>query len=147
MIRHLPPVLLALALTASAAEAWQAGVDGTRCTLSHTEAAVSVHLTYDPAVPLYTITMTLPEPWPPSAEFGMRFDGPRPNTIRTTRHVVSPDRRSLSVSDRGFGNVLDGLQFNATATGFSGAAIVTLSLEGAAEPVARFRSCTETPSV
>jgi hypothetical protein len=50
------------------------------------------------------------------------------------------------VSDRGFGNVLNGLAGNRTATGFSGAASVTVSLEGAAAEVAAFEACGAAPS-
>jgi hypothetical protein len=38
--------------------------------------------------------------------------GPRGNMISTSRHALSDDGRTLSVSDRGFGNVLNGLEFN-----------------------------------
>jgi len=125
---------------------WEAGVEGGLCTLGHEDASGDVRLTFDPAVPHYTITLTTPDPWPVAPSFAMVFDGPRPNIIRTDRHVLSPDRRALSVTDRGFGNVLDGLQFNGTATGISGPAAVTLSLEGAAPEVAAFRACTTAPT-
>lgn len=140
-------VLATIALcTALPATAWEAGTDGPLCTLTHSAPDATVRLTYDPSVPLYTITMTGDAPWPVAAIFGMTFDGPRPNTIQTDRHVLSPDRSALSVSDRGFGNVLDGLQYNDTATGFSGGARVTVSLDGAAEPVAAFRACLIAPT-
>ncbi len=122
-------------------------MDGALCTLTHVEDDLAMRLTFDPSVPLYTITVSGPEPWPVAPEFGIRFDGPQPNTIRTDRHVLSPDLQRLSVSDRGFGNVLDGLQFNDTATAFSGEATVTVSLTGAAPEVEAFRACGLTPSV
>ncbi|MEJ6390567.1 hypothetical protein V8J83_13725 [Gymnodinialimonas sp. 2307UL20-7] len=138
---------LALLITAvPSAHAWEAGVEGGLCTLTHDEDAVSVRLTFDPTVPLYTITLTAQDPWPISPEFAMQFNGSQPLTIRTGRHVLSPDRLSLSVSDRGFGNVLDGLQFNATAQGLSGPASVAISLDGAAPEVAAFRSCGQVPT-
>jgi hypothetical protein len=138
---------LALCVTApTAARAWEAGVDGGLCTLSHSEDGVSVRLTFDPSVPLYTITLTAIDPWPVAPGFAMQFDGARPLTIRTNRHVLSPDRQSLSVSDRGFGNVLDGLQFNDTAQGSSGPASIAVSLVGAAPEVAAFRTCGQLPT-
>ncbi len=137
----------ALILFASPTLAWEAGVDGNLCTLTHAEEGANVRLTYNPSVPLYTITVTAPEPWPVETRFGMAFYGAQPNTILTDRHVLSPDRLSLSVSDRGFGNVLDGLQFNEAATGFTGVAVVAMSLEGAAPEVEAFRACGQVPSV
>lgn len=125
---------------------WEAGVEGRLCTLSHSDENGDVRLTFDPSIPLYTITLTAPDPWPVAPFFSMVFDGGSPNIIRTERHVLSPDRYSLSVSDRGFGNVLDGLQFNATASGISGPAVVTLSLEGAADEVSAFRNCGTAPT-
>lgn len=135
------------ALLAGPAAAWQAGVDGPRCTLSHAEGDTVVHLTFDPSAPLYTIAISNAEPWPVAARFSMTFEGPQPNTIHTNRHVLSPDRGTLSVSDRGFGNVLDGLQFNATALARTGAMTVSVSLDGAAPAVAEFRNCGQVPSV
>lgn len=138
---------LALLLSAPAAVAWEAGIDGPLCTLTHTEGDTQMRLTYDPSVPLYTIAVSGPEAWPVSGQFSMTFDGPQPNTIRTDRHVLSPDLSTLSVSDRGFGNVLDGLQFNTTASATSGALSLRVSLEGAAPEVAAFRACGQVPSV
>jgi hypothetical protein len=51
------------------------------------------------------------------------------------------------VTDSGFGNVLDGLQFNDTATAVTGAAELRIPLEGAAPAVEDFRACTKAPSV
>lgn len=139
------PILFALLATPAAA--WQAGVDGALCTLTHVEGDAQVRLTFDPSVPLYTIAVSGAEPWPTAPGFSMTFEGPRPNTIRTDRHILSLDRGTLSVSDRGFGNVLDGLQFNTTALAVSGAAVVEVSLDGAAAEVEAFRACGQTPSV
>lgn len=140
-------LLSALTLSACPVAAWEAGVDGVLCTLSHAEAGAIVRLTYDPSVPLYTIAVEGPHLWPVAGRFTMRFDGPQPNIIATDRHVVSPDRQVLSVSDRGFGNVMDGLQFNEFATAVAGEAEVIVSLVGAAPAVEAFRSCGLTPSV
>jgi hypothetical protein len=79
-----------------------------------------VRLTYDPSLPEYTIAIRLSEPWPEAAVFAMRFEGPRGNMISTSRHVLSEDGLTLSVRDRGFGNVLDGLEFNVSCAGRRG---------------------------
>ncbi|MEO0752598.1 MAG: hypothetical protein AAFY25_12435 [Pseudomonadota bacterium] len=128
-----------LILTTSA-HAWDF-TPSTPCILSHDTPQGQIELTYDPTGPLYTITITRPEPWPDAPSFAMRFDGPQGRTIGTDRHQLSNGGRSLTVMDRGFGNVLDGLQFNQTATAASGDAEVTFPLDGAADPVAAFRAC------
>ena len=54
---------------------------------------------------------------------------------------MSEDGRALTVVDTGFGNVLDGLQYNHTAYAIAGDLEIPFPLEGAAEPVAAFRAC------
>ena len=127
-------------LLASPAIAWEF-TPTPICTLTHIAQEVEVVVTYDPALPEYTITLTTPDPWPDAPQFGLAFIGPRALSIGTDRHVLSDDRRSLSVTDTGFGNVLDGLQFNTAVTGASGAASVTFDLTDAASAVAAFREC------
>jgi len=145
MLRVLSAVFaLCLPLPATAREA---GSEGTICTLTHAQDGAAVRLTFDPTVPLYTIAVAGPDPWPVAPEFSMTFEGARPNTIRTQRHVLTPDLGTLRVSDRGFGNVLDGLEFNTLARATSGAVTVAISLEGAAPAVRAFRACGQTPSV
>lgn len=122
-------------------------MDGALCTLRHSQAEGAVLLTFDPSVPLYTISVTGTTPWEVAPTFGIRFEGVQPNIITTDRHVLTPDLGTLSVSDRGFGNVLDGLQFNAAMTARSGASEATFNLEGAAPEVDAFRACGQTPSV
>jgi hypothetical protein len=140
------PLTLALFALPLPAVAWEAGIDGARCTLDHAGAEAEVRLTYDPALPEYTIAVTRAEPWPEAAVFAMRFEGPRANMIQTTRHVLSDGGQTLTVTDRGFGNVLDGLEFNATALALAGETVVSLDLTGAAPEVAAFRACGTTPS-
>ncbi|WP_224816001.1 hypothetical protein [Hasllibacter sp. MH4015] len=142
-------IALAAALVAIASPvlAWEAGTDGTLCTLTHAEPGVDVRLTFDPTIPLYTISVAGDGPWPVAPAFAMQFVGPRPNTITTDRHVLGPDRARLTVADRGFGNVLDGLAFNRSALARSGDRIVEMSLDTAAEAVEAFRNCGATPSV
>lgn len=139
-------VLLLLALFASPAQAWQAGAEGRLCTLRHSGPAAEVLLSYDPAGPLYSITLTTPAPWPEAPVFGIYFDGAAPNTITTTRHERDATGHSLTVTDRGFSNVLDGLEFNSTATAFTGPAAAVIDLADAAPEVEAFRACATAPS-
>jgi len=136
---------LILVLLPVQATAWEASINGPLCVLTHATEALDIRLTYDPGGPLYTITLTREEaPWPAAPAFALQFAGPRPNLITTDRHVT--DGASLSVADRGFGNVLDGLQFNDTATALTGDAAVSFPLGDAAPAVAAFRACIATPS-
>lgn len=143
-MRLILPLLLLLPTTALG---WEAGTDGPLCTLEHAEPGAEVRLTYDPAGPTYTITLTAPEPWPSGPVFALRFEGGQGLTISTDRHVLSQAGRALTVTDRGFGNVLRGLAENTTATGLLGAASVGFSLDCAAPAVAEFEACGRTPSV
>ncbi len=112
------------------------------CTLTHSEPGAEVRLTYDPRGPLYTITLTGPD-WPSDEVFAIRFDGPRPLTITTNRQQI--EGPALTVTDRGFGNVLNGLEFNQTATAILGDTALPISLTDAAEPVRAFRACVSAP--
>ncbi len=143
--RHLNPftgqVLAAiLMLIPHHAQAWEF-TPGLPCLLTHEEKGVAFALTYDPGLPLYVITITHPERWTDAPAFAMRFDGQMPIAIGTDRHEIDASGRSVTVRDSGFGNVLNGLQFNTTATASLGSQSVSVSLEGAAEPVAAFRAC------
>lgn len=135
--------LLAL-LLATQAHAWDFSPTPI-CTLSNTEGAAEVEVTYDHATRLYAIAITSPDGWPDAPAFSIRFDGARPGTISTARHRV--EGQTLRVEDVGFGNVLDGLEFNRVATAFTQTAAVPFSLDGAAEPVRRFRDCLKAPAV
>ena len=134
-------MFLILLLTALPARAWEATL-GPVCTLTHETDSASVLLTYDPSQPLYSIAITRKSaPWPSGPTFQMQFDGPAPLVIGTDRHVLSDEGRTLTVSDRGFGNVLNGLQFNGIARAASGGLTESFPLTGAAEPVQAFRDC------
>jgi len=103
-------LLAAIILCASPATAWEF-TETDVCILSHSDPAAEVTIIYDPAQPLYTITLTRPEKaWPAGPDFRIRFDGNRPISIGTTRQVISDAGRTVSVSDVGFGNVLDGVE-------------------------------------
>ena len=135
-------MLVLLGLLASPASAWDFAPSPI-CTLSHSEGGADITVTYDHATRLYAIAVTGPDGWPGAPGFSIRFDGAQPNTISTTRHRITG--QTLTVTDSGFGNVLDGLEFNRTATAFTQTASVTVSLDGAAEPVQAFRACTKAP--
>jgi hypothetical protein len=134
---------LPLLLAAVPAAAWEF-VPTPVCTLTHLTDEAQVIVTYDPrqAQP-WTIAVTVNGSWPPAPTFGIAFDGPRAVSIGTDRQVIGDGGRTLSVSDTGFGNVLDGLQFNTTATAVSGDRAVVLPLDGAAPEVEKLRACAE----
>lgn len=135
-----PALAFVMLASAAPAQAWEF-TPGLPCRLHHTEGDIDVTLTFDPTQPLYSVTVTQPQPWPEADVFAMRFDGPAPLAIGTDRHQLDPTGRSVTVTDTGFGNVLNGLQFNDAATATLGDRSVSVSLEGAAEPVAAFRAC------
>ncbi len=139
MLRFLIPALLAASPTA----AWEFTATPV-CTLSHATDEAEVRVTHDPrqAEP-YAIALTLTGPWQQAPVFAIDFAGAASLTISTSRHRTSPDGRTLSVADTGFGNVLNGLEFNTTATAISGNQAVSIPLEGAAPAVQAFRACAE----
>jgi hypothetical protein len=138
--------LIALLFLASPVQAWDFSPTPI-CTIINNTPDLSIRVTYDPTQPQpYAISLTRPEPWPATDTFGLRFDGPAAMSIGTDRHQLSPDGRTLTVTDTGFGNVLDGLAFNGTATALAGAASVPFNLTGARPAVEAFRACGEVPS-
>ncbi len=134
-------ILVALLFVSGPAYGWEFTVDRL-CRLSHDTGAVQVEVTYDPSAPEYAIHLTRDVPWAQAPVFGIQFSGIRPITITTDRQVLTDGGRTLSVYDTGFGNVLDGLQYNERATALIGETAVDVGLSGAAEPVAAFRTCT-----
>lgn len=135
--------VLVLLFSALPAAAWEFTAKPI-CTLEHVETEVSVTLTYDHRTGLYAISVAHPAGWPGAPLYAIQFDGPRPLTISTDRHQVAG--KTITVTDTGFSNVLNGLEFNHRATAFTATAAATFSLEGAAEPVQAFRDCTRPPS-
>ncbi len=133
-------------LAATPALAWEARI-GTICELTHAEAGGDVRVTYDPRVAEYAITIRRGAgAWPEGPIFVIRFDGGRALTIQTDRHALSEGGSALTVTDRGFGNVLDGLHYNETATAYLGDTALSFALTGpepAAPAVEEFRRCTE----
>ena len=130
-----------LLLTATPALAWEARSSPV-CELTHEGEAGRVRVTYDPAIAEYAIAITPDRPWSPGPIFAIRFDGPRGLTISTDRHVIFDSGATLTVTDRGFGNVLNGLEFNDTATALLGDRAVAFALDGAGPAVRAFRACT-----
>lgn len=132
--------LSVLVASTATAHAWEF-TPGTPCLLTHDTPDVAIKLTFDPTQPLYSIALTQKTPFTPAPVFAMRFDGPMPIRIATDRHQMSADNQTVSASDSGFGNVLNGLQFNLTATVTLGDQTITIPLDRAAAPVAAFRAC------
>ncbi len=132
--------LAVLLLTAAPALAWETR-SGRVCELVHDGETAFVRVTYDPAIPEYSIAITPELPWLNSPVFAMRFDGPRSNIISTDRHVISGGGATLTVTDSGFGNVLNGLEFNHTATALLGDRAIAVPLDGAGPAVRDFRAC------
>ena len=116
------------------------------CTLSHETPEVAVAVTYDPTLPEpYAIAMTLTQgTWPDVPVFALQFVGPYGLVIQTDRHVLSDQGRTLTVTDTGFGNVLDGIGLNRMAIALVGPAVMPVPLDGAGPPLAAFRDCPET---
>jgi len=135
-----------LCLAASPASAWDF-TPAPVCTLFLEREDFSVVVTYDAGAGEYAIVLRRIDPWPTDPVFAIRFEGPRGLTISTSRHRLTEGGRALTVVDRGFGNVLDGLQFNHTATAFTGGATLEVPLRNAAPAVEEFRACTTAPSV
>ena len=136
----------ALVLLAPTARAWEF-TPGLPCLLTAETESAEIVLTHDPTQPLYSVTIRRAQPFAPAEVFAMRFDGPAGLTITTTRHRLSEDGRAVTVTDTGFGNVLNGLQYNSAATAILGDQAVSFPLAGAPEPVAAFRDCRADPGV
>jgi hypothetical protein len=117
------------------------------CTLRYDGAEAVVEVTYDPRqVEPYAIALTRREaPWPAGPAFTITFEGTPALTIGTDRHRLGEGGTVLTVTDRGFGNVLDGLESGDRAVARLADAAVPLPLAGAAGPVAAFRACAVTP--
>ena len=134
-------LIIALTLLASPAAAWEFSAVPI-CTLSHSSAAGDVLLTFDPALPEYTITLTLPAGrWPDAPLFAMVFSNEAPITIQTDRHQLSNDGRSMTAKDHGFSNVLNGLQLNSSTVAISGDTSFLIPLADIGPAMTAFRNC------
>ena len=131
--------LVCLAIPASAWEFTPVPI----CTLSHQTDEAAVTVTYDgTAAQPYAIAISGPD-LVPAPVFAIRFDGPRGLTITTDRHQLADG--TVTVRDRGFGNVLNGLEFSDTATAILGGTQIAIPLAGADAPVQAFRACIAAP--
>lgn len=133
-------ISIALLTLTAPANAWEF-TPGSPCLLTSPPGDVAMALTYDPSAPRYTVSITAPEPWPKSQLFVMQFDGPIARQIGTNRHTLSDDGRTLTVTDSGFGNVLDGMAEGAQVVALAGDVAVVISLSGVKAPLAAFRAC------
>lgn len=142
----LRPLSLALAVAAGPAFGWEFSAQPV-CTLRYDGAEAAVEVTYDPRqADAYAIALTRPgAAWTAGPLFTITFEGARTLTIGTDRHRLSDDGAVLTVRDRGFENVLDGLELNDRAVAQLDGVAVAVPLDGAAGPVAEFRSCAVTP--
>lgn len=135
--------LIALLVLTTPAFAWEFSPVPV-CTVSTETPQGAIELTYDPAnAEPYAIAITRSDGWNETRIFGLRFDGANGLTITTDRQRI--DGSTLTVRDKGFGNVLNGLEFNTSVTAFLGEATIAFSLDGAAPEIARFRDCLATP--
>jgi len=142
-VRYIHPMrtVFALFFLATPAAAWEFSASPI-CTLTDSSAKGEITVTYDAAIPEYTITVTLPEGrWQTGPVFGMTFANDRPISIQTDRQTISPDGRSVTVKDRGFSNVLDGLEFNTRAYAMLGDTTVGFDLSGIGPAMTAFRAC------
>jgi hypothetical protein len=127
---------------ASPALAWEFS-QSALCTVTDSRSQTGVEMTFDGST--YVLTLTHRDGWPDAPLFAIQF-APNGPFIQTGRHIVRG--QSLSVSDSGFGNVLNGLEFNARAIVQLGQISRIIDLTGAAGPVQDFRACTPAaPSV
>ncbi len=130
------------------AHAWQFSTRAPLCLLVHEEALGRVIVSYDTLAGIYAISVQRSTAtWTEAPVFSMRFEGERGLTISTDRHRLNPGQSEVSVTDTGFGNVLNGLEFNRRATALLGDQAVGFDLSGAAEGVQAFRACTTAPAV
>lgn len=132
---------IALSLLTSPALAWEFSASPI-CTLTQVTDDGTLTVTYDASLPEYAISITLTDDsWPATLDFAMAFAGGSALSIGTNRHIISDDDRTLTVKDRGFGNVLDGLEFNTRAYAIAGDFTVGFDLDGIGPAITAFRDC------
>lgn len=133
--------LIAFLLLGSPALAWDFSPDPI-CRISEKQDLVEINLTFDHASGVYAIAFTkLEAPWDQGQQFSIRFEGPRPKLIRTDRHVFSVDGYTLTARDTGFGNVLDGLQYNTLAALETGDERIFIQIHKSFPAMEAFRKC------
>ncbi|WP_211605488.1 hypothetical protein [Jannaschia faecimaris] len=115
------------------------------CTMEQIRGKSTIQVTFDPDSQIYSLHIDRAAGWRAFPVFVLQFNGPVPLTISTTRHRIEGTR--LTVTDRGFGNVLAGLESNQTATAILGQTSLAIDLSKAAAKVEAFRACPSRPSV
>ncbi|MEM7243261.1 MAG: excinuclease ABC subunit B [Pseudomonadota bacterium] len=134
---------LSLLFVSEFASAWTFSPDPI-CRVTEKQQLIEIDLTYDHATEIYAIAFTKTEaPWAQSQEFSIRFEGPRPKLIRTNRHQFSADGFTLTASDTGFGNVLDGLQYNTLAALQTGDERIFIQIHKSFPAIEAFRKCVD----
>ena len=132
-------------LAPAPALAWEFSPDPI-CTLTHQTDAAEIAITFDAALPEYALFITLrTDTWTEHPTFEMTFTDGRDLAIGTTRHSLSADGATLTVRDRGFGNVLDGIEFNNRLTAQSGPVSIAAQTDTAKEALRAFRACPQDP--
>ena len=133
-----------LCFTSPAAAGWEASSNGPVCLLSQMTDKGTVTVSHDPRQSLpYAIQISRQaDVWVGAPLFALQFDGLGPITITTERHQLTDDNSKLVVTDRGFENVLRGLEANFVALAVLGKQSLVIPLNGAAPEVAKFRACT-----
>ncbi len=141
-------LIASILLSSTPAAAWEATSDGPVCLLSHATEDAEVVVSFDPrnALPYAIDLARIGTQWGAAPVFVMRFDGSGPLTITTDRHRLSQGNERLTVTDRGFDNVLNGIAFNQIAIAMLGDDTTIIPLFGAAPEVEKFRSCVAAPS-
>lgn len=130
-----------LALLPLRAAAWEFSPDPL-CTLTHQAETAEIVITKDVTVPEYTLTVMLRSgAWPDAPVFFMDYPNGVGPDISTNRHTLSADRATLIVRDRGFENVLIGLEENGILYASSGGLRVTADVAMAFGAVQEFRAC------
>ena len=114
----------------------------TACVITGETPETVVVVIHDYQAGRYTIAVSQTgRTWVPGPDLSIAFQGGRELVIGTDQHFLSDEGDVLMVSDRGFGNVLDGMQFNQRMTIKTGDHSVEVNLNGAAPAVAEFRDC------
>jgi hypothetical protein len=132
---------LILALLPFPTLAWEFTPDPI-CRLSHENLAAEIIITFDARLAEYSLAVApRAHSFPNAPSFTMTFEGGDEISIGTTNHVLSDYGRRLTVRDTGFGNVLDGLEYNNIATARSGHIAYEFDLTNAAPAVRAFRAC------
>jgi hypothetical protein len=132
MTKYFAALMLCLAHPAQAWEFTPTPV----CTLTDASSPTDLKSTYDGE--LYTLVLSNAEGWPNNPIFSIRF-APLGPYISTSKHQI--EGSTLTVSDTGFGNVLNGLQINQTAQITLGDMVRDIDLKSARAPVGAFKRC------